>query len=267
MSTQRTLTKPIIGATQSAAAASADAKRIGSGPARVETVTQHNTEAGKVAREPSARRASAESSQAVPTDAEAEAEALRPDTAPYEKLDDATLMSRCRQGDEAAFHALYERYRDWVLRQARRYLRQDEDAFDVMQEVFRYLFSIVPTYRPEALLTTLLYKVVRNTSLSELQRRRRGGKSTFSLDDEEARDLAVAPEDPGQDCPLETKQVTDAIDGLPEIYREVILLRLVEEWPYQQISEALDLPLGTVKSRLHYGLDILRQKLSRFVRI
>ncbi|MGE0433294.1 MAG: RNA polymerase sigma factor [Planctomycetota bacterium] len=182
-------------------------------------------------------------------------------TTSYHRLSDADLMERCKRGDARAFHILYDRYRDWVLRQARRYVRQDSDALDVMQEVFRYLFTLVPNYKPQAQLTTLLYKVVRNTCLSEIQRRRR--QHSLSLDDDENNYEAPAPEEPGLDCPLDVAQVTEAIEGMPDTYREVIVLRLVEEWAYQDIAESLGIPLGTVKSRLHNGLEILRGKLQK----
>lgn len=184
-------------------------------------------------------------------------------TTTYHRLSDADLMARCKHGDARAFHILYDRYRDWVLRQAKRYMKQDADALDVMQEVFRYLFSLVPTYKPQAQLTTLLYKVVRNTCLSELQRQRR--QNPVSLDDEESSLEAVSPDEPGLDCPLDVRHVTEAIEAMPDTYREVIVLRLVEEWSYQDISEALNIPLGTVKSRLHNGLEILRGKLRKHI--
>lgn len=184
-------------------------------------------------------------------------------TTTYHRLADADLMERCREGDSRAFQILYDRYRDWVLRQAKRYVRQDSDALDVMQEVFRYLYSLVPTYKPQAQLSTLLYKVVRNVCLSELQRQRR--QNSLSLDSEDSSAVAVAPDEPGEDCPLELSHVTEAIEQMPDTYREVIVLRLIEEWSYQQISEALDIPLGTVKSRLHNGLEILRGKLTRYI--
>ena len=184
-------------------------------------------------------------------------------TTTYHRLSDADLMDRCREGDARAFSILYDRYRDWVLRQAKRYVRQDTDAFDVMQETFRYLFSLVPSYEPNAQLSTLLYKVVRNVSLSELERQRR--QNSLSLDHDDSSLAAVAPSEPGKDCPLEISQITSAIDQMPDTYREVIVLRLIEDWSYQEISEALDIPLGTVKSRLHNGLEILRGKLSRYI--
>lgn len=184
-------------------------------------------------------------------------------TTTYHRLSDADLIERCRDGDARAFQILYDRYRDWVLRQAKRYVRQDSDALDVMQEVFRYLFSLVPTYKPQAQLSTLLYKVVRNVCLSELQRQRR--QNSLSLDQEDSSLAAVAPSEPGQDCPLEMDRISEAIDEMPDTYREVIVLRLIEDWSYMQISEALDIPLGTVKSRLHNGTEILRGKLARFL--
>jgi len=179
-------------------------------------------------------------------------------------LADAELMARSKNGDQRAFQVIYLRYRDWVFRLALRYVSDDNDAQDVLQEVFKYLFSIVPKYEPKAQLTTLLYKVTRNVSISEMKRKRRSKK--VSLDIEDAMDIVTAQEQPVEGDPvLEKTQITEAINNMPETYREVLILRLVEEWNYQDISDALDIPLGTVKSRIHNGLDLLRKKLSKLL--
>ena len=179
-------------------------------------------------------------------------------------LTDADLMARSKNGDERAFQVVYLRYRDWVFRLALRYVHDENDAQDVLQEVFKYLFSIVPKYEPKAQLTTLLYKVTRNVSISEMKRKRRSKK--VALDIEEAADIVTAQEAASEGEPiLEKSQITDTINNMPETYREVLILRLVEEWNYQDISDSLDIPLGTVKSRIHNGLDMLRRKLSKLL--
>ncbi len=179
-------------------------------------------------------------------------------------LSDAELMARAKLGDERAFQVIYLRYRDWVLRLAMRFVHFDNDAQDVLQEVFKYLFSIVPKYEPKAQLTTLLYKVTRNVSISELKKQRR--KRGVSLDIEEAANIVAAQDQQSDKEPaIDHNEVTRVINNLPDTYREVLILRLVEEWNYQDIADTLEIPLGTVKSRIHNGLELLRKRLPKLL--
>jgi len=164
--------------------------------------------------------------------------------------DDASLVDAINRGDAAAFEALYYRYRDWVVRLARRFTGNDADALDVLQETFAYLLGKFPGFRLTARMTTFLYPAVKNLSLG-LRRHNRplGGEA-------QAVEQAVAP--PAEDASASRSELAAVMAALPEAHREVVLMRFVDDLSLAEIAQALDIPLGTVKSRLHNALEALR---------
>lgn len=163
---------------------------------------------------------------------------------------DDVLIAAANQGDEAAFVALYHRYRDWVVRLARRFTGNDDDALDVLQETFAYFFRKFPGFRLTAAMTTFLYPVVRNLSLAA--RRKRGR----FVSDEELLNVTPAP-------PLEAgdprTELAVVISALSAGHREVVLMRFVDGMSLEEIAAALAIPVGTAKSRLHHALRALRE--------
>lgn len=162
---------------------------------------------------------------------------------------DEKLIARANVGDAAAFELLYHRYRDWVVSVAYRYTGDRDEALDVMQDTFAYLFGKFPGFRLTARLTTFLYPVVKNRCVDHLRKRRP------NVDVDELADVLPAPEQPGS-----TADVHRLLQHLPAQQREVVLLRFVDDLSLQQIAQALDVPLGTVKSRLHNALDALKRR-------
>ena len=159
-------------------------------------------------------------------------------------------MRGVNAGDEDAFATLYFRYRDWVARLALRLTGNDADALDVLQETFSYLLRKVPHLRLDGRLTTLLYPVVKNLSIAANRKRRR---LTSPSSDNILAHLPspAAPESPHHD-------LLTLLGALPEPHREVLLLRFLHDLQLNEIASALDIPLGTVKSRLHNALNTLR---------
>lgn len=169
---------------------------------------------------------------------------------------DAELIGVCNRGNpraaQQAFETLYERHRDYVLRVAYRFLRDSELAGDVLQDTFLYLLRQFPPtgsgFQLTARLTTFLYPVVKNYAVTAA---RKAARSAGSVD--LAPDELPAPADP---------PASDAIDvalaGLSGERREVLLLRFVDDMSIKEISAALDIPVGTVKSRIHLAIKALR---------
>jgi len=155
-------------------------------------------------------------------------------------------------GDEAAFEVLYFRYRDWVAALAGRFTRDRDIALDVMQETFLYFLKKFPGFRLTANFKTFLYPAVRNLSLSA---RRKTARYQATPADQQQIAEAPAPA-PAAASPGDLEAVLAA---LPEPQREVLLLRFVDGLSLAEIAEAMDLPLGTVKSRLHHAIQTLRQ--------
>jgi RNA polymerase sigma-70 factor (ECF subfamily) len=155
------------------------------------------------------------------------------------------LIAAINRGDSAAFEALYRRYRDWVAMLAMRITRNEADAHDVLQETFAYVLRKTPGLTLTARLTTFLYPVVRNLSLAA--RRKRG---RFTSDDEL---LAGAMAPPGS-SDSGRAELAEVMAALPAGQLEVVLMRFVDGLSIEEVALALNIPPGTVKSRLHHAL-------------
>ncbi len=158
---------------------------------------------------------------------------------------DQQLVEALNSGDTSAFDAIYYRYRDWVMQLAYRFTRSHEDSLDVLQETFAYLARKFPGFTLTASMTTFLYQVVRSTSLSILRKRR----PIVSVDDS----MLTAPPERSN-----SPELASVLSNLSEPAREVLLMRYVDGLALQEIASALQIPLGTVKSRIHNALTSLR---------
>lgn len=163
---------------------------------------------------------------------------------------DHELIEMANRGDPDAFEALYYRYRDWVYRLAWRFTGNQADALDALQETFAYLLAKFPGFELTAAMTTFLYPVVKHTSLAIRRKNRR-----FASDDD-ALDALVAP-DPKEDQ-RSRRELAAVLAVLPEAQRETLLMRFVDGMNLREIASALEIPVGTVKSRLHHALRVLR---------
>ena len=163
---------------------------------------------------------------------------------------DDVLIAAANHGEAAAFSSLYFRHRDWVVRLARRFTGSDDDALDVLQETFAYLFRKFPGFQLTASMTTFLYPVVKNLSIAVRRKRRRFIGAAESLDEIPA--LETSPDDA-------RGELAAVMSALPETHREVVLMRFVDAMSLEEIAVALAIPLGTVKSRLHHALAALRE--------
>lgn len=163
---------------------------------------------------------------------------------------DETLLAGINAGDESAFESLYHRYRDWTVRLAYRFCGNETDSLDVLQETFGYLLRRAPHLHLSARMTTFLYPVVKNLALAARRKRIRG-QGDAVLEDLPARmdtaDLGVRAE------------LAAVLACLPAAQREVLLMRFVDDMSLEEIGGALGIPVGTVKSRLHNALQVLRQ--------
>lgn len=161
---------------------------------------------------------------------------------------DLDLVRAINAGDARAFETLYYRYRDWVVRLARRSTGDDADALDVMQETFTYLYRKFPGFVLTARVTTFLWPVVRNLSL---QARRKRAMS-LAIDDA-ALDLPAKAPATGPD------DLMDVLSSLSHEHRQVVLMRFVDDLSMEEIAQLLSVPVGTVKSRLHHAIGQLRE--------
>jgi len=164
---------------------------------------------------------------------------------------DRELIELANKGDPDAFEALYYRYRDWVYRLAWRFTGNQQDALDVLQETFTYLLGKFPGFELTASMTTFLYPAVRHISAGIRAKRRR-----FASDDEILGELAAPEVDGGAD--RGRSELAAVLAVLPDEQREILLMRFVDDMSLQEIAIALNIPVGTVKSRLNRALRTLR---------
>ena len=163
---------------------------------------------------------------------------------------DQELIAAANAGDAAAFATIYERYRDWAVRLAYRFTGSRDDALEVMQDAFLYLLRKFPGFRLSARLTTFLYPVVKNLALT---RRRKKTPATAASDA-----LLLLPAAEPNDADSTKCDLAAVLATLPDAQREVLLMRFVDGMALAEIAEALEIPVGTVKSRVHHALRTLR---------
>lgn len=168
-----------------------------------------------------------------------------------EARSDLELVAAINAGDDDAFEALYFRYRDWVAALAWRFTHDESAALDVLQETFLYLLRKFPGFRLRANLKTFLYPAVRNLSIAARQKAHRLQSSEGQL--------AALENTPAPISPYAGDELAAALAALSAEHREVLLLRFVDGFSLAEIATATEIPLGTVKSRLHHALDALRK--------
>jgi RNA polymerase sigma-70 factor (ECF subfamily) len=165
---------------------------------------------------------------------------------------DLQLITAINAGDSRAFEALYLRYRDWVMALAHRLTGDNNLALDVLQETFLYFLKKFPGFVLTAQLKTFLYPAVKNLSIAARRKTERY-QSTET-------ELATLENTPAAEAGGATtsSEIDVVLANLPGEQREVLQLRFVDGLSLNEIAEAMEIPLGTVKSRLHNALAALR---------
>ena len=183
--------------------------------------------------------------------------------------DDEQLVLRTRQGDQEAARALFERYREPAYRIAYHHLGRAEDALDVVQEAFIKALTGLDRLRQPERFRSWLLRIVTNQARDLGRRHRRENRLGLRAPgtDEEAQDArpeAVQHRTPAQEA--EARELAEgvhlALEALDEHHRDVLLLVSQGGLSYREAAEALDIPVGTVMSRLHYARRAMREWLS-----
>ena len=187
---------------------------------------------------------------------------------------DEVAIERCLAGDADAFGPLVVAYQDRIFHACVRMLGDREAASEVVQESFLRAFQKLSTFRRGARFSTWLFTIAINQCRSELRRRKtKKHRPPLSLDaartDERGGGYEPPSSEPDPSAGVlreETgRRVARELEGLPETYREPVVLRDVEDLAYEEIAEILGVPVGTVRSRIHRGRAILRERLSDLV--
>ncbi len=174
---------------------------------------------------------------------------------------DQTLIDGTVGGNENAFRILVDRFMDEVSRTVTGMLGAIPEVDDVVQEVFIKLHQSLHSFRGDASLKTFIVRMAINKSLDALRRmkRRRWLQPWTTIENVEL--AAATRSDENLDAKEDSRILRQAIDSLPEKQRSVIILRLVEDMSTEETARALDIPYGTVLSRLKRGVERLKLEL------
>jgi RNA polymerase sigma-70 factor, ECF subfamily len=177
------------------------------------------------------------------------------------------LMLATKQGDRAAFDRLVERIRGRAFHTARMLVGSRDDAMDLTQEAFMKVFRARDTFRDGEPFLPWFHRILRNTCFSHLRKKGRITKRSISSlgIEEDAPDYDLIDEAPGPDARTAERERSDLLhksfEGLSARDREILSLRHFQELSYKEIAEALDIPQGTVMSRLFHARRRLRDRL------
>jgi RNA polymerase sigma-70 factor (ECF subfamily) len=181
---------------------------------------------------------------------------------------DTDLVARAAAGEGICFDQLVERYHRQIANFVFRMVGNYETALDLTQEVFIKVYSSLGRYNPEFKFSTWIYKIASNTAIDYLRKQSVTVSPLYMVSgDDEEFELPIPAKGPSPERALErterSAQIEEAISKLPPRYRELIVLRHVSEFSYDEIAEVTGLPLGTVKNRIFRAREAMRKHLIR----
>lgn len=178
-------------------------------------------------------------------------------------------LKQSKSGDLASFERLIEKYQHVAYNIAYRMVGNEEDAKDITQEAFIKVFKSITSFREDSSFSTWLYRIVMNTCKDELRKKK---LKVVSIDrDIEVGESSVTFEIPDHtyspEVVYEKKQLhamlSQALTDLPEQNRIVVIMRDVQGFSYEDIAECINIPVGTVKSRINRGRHMLREMITK----
>lgn len=189
------------------------------------------------------------------------------DNASDSSLEDDKLVAKAASGDQEAYKALLDKYETPLYYHLIKMVKDREQVRDLVQEAFMKAFDNLDSYNTNYAFSTWLYRITTNHAIDYLRKKK---LQTLSIDEpvktkEGEMNIQLEDEQSATDRSIMKKQrssiIHKAIEELPEKYRVVIKLRHFEELSYDEISEQLDLPLGTVKAHIFRAREMLYKEL------
>lgn len=181
---------------------------------------------------------------------------------------DQDLVQRVQQGDKSAFDLLVIKYQHKIVHLVNRYVKDPSEAQDVAQDTFIKAYRALGDFRGDSAFYTWLYRIAINTAKNYLLSRSRR-HFDYEIDVQDAEQVESAPQLKDMETPenlLINEQIVavikSAIEKLPEEMRIAITLREFEGMSYEEIAEAMDCPIGTVRSRIFRAREAIDQKLN-----
>ncbi len=185
--------------------------------------------------------------------------------ADYRTLEDEELIERFQNGDVRAFDEIVRRYKDPLLNFVYRFLGNRTESEDIVQETFLRVFKNKHAYRKVAKFSTWIYTIAGNLAKTELRKRKK--RNLFSISDigYEDKDYEISDESLSPEKEVNSTMydeiIQKEIQNLSPKFREVIILRDVQELSYEEISKIIKIPIGTVKSRVNRARLRLQERL------
>jgi RNA polymerase sigma-70 factor (ECF subfamily) len=185
------------------------------------------------------------------------------------KISDEDLIEKFQRGDLYAYELIVKRYKDQLLNFVYRFLGNQEEAEDVVQETFLRVYRNRHAYQRVAKFSTWIYTIAGNLARTELRRRHRRrffSLSSLGVDDKEYEisDEMLNPER-HTNTVLSEEIIQREINKLSDKFREVIILRDIQELSYEEISKIIRVPIGTVKSRVNRARLRLQNRLKHLL--
>jgi len=182
------------------------------------------------------------------------------------KLSDEKLILRFQEGDINAYNELVKRYKDRLLNFVFRYFNNREQAEDVVQDTLIKLYTHASYYKNIAKFSTWIFTIAKNNALTELRKNKR--KQTDSLWTDDGKVIDINSNDQTLDKRVQNEiavdQLNKFLDEIPENFRMAVVLRDFQELSYDEISKILEIPIGTIKSRINRGRIQLAEKMKHF---
>lgn len=186
--------------------------------------------------------------------------------------EERNLVKRLQNGDQVAFRALFDRYNRRAFAVAMGVVKNPEDANDVVQDAFIKVHKHIGNFHGNSSFYTWLYRIVMNLAIDHVRKARK----TTDFDDRIKRDDAagdgtllprIMDESPGKNVQRQelTTHIQAALAELPDYHRAVIVLREVEGMSYEEMAEALEVPKGTIMSRLFHARKKMQEMLSGYI--
>ncbi len=196
---------------------------------------------------------------------------IREKTSSLSKLEDIKHIRLAIEGDQDAFSWLMKKYKGPLYNLIYRMVNEKNEVEDLVQEAFIKAFNSLKNYNQEFAFSTWLYRIAMNNTIDYLRKKKIETFSIYQEDDEEETNEYEIPDltySADAQLILEQRQqiINDAIDSLPEKYKKIIELRHKEELSYEEISEILHLPIGTVKAHLFRARELLNKFLKDKIR-
>jgi RNA polymerase sigma-70 factor (ECF subfamily) len=175
-------------------------------------------------------------------------------------LDERRVLERLKRGDRHAFGEIVDAYQTRAFRMAMRYAVSPSDAEDIVQEAFVGIYKGLQKFRGESALSTWIYRVILNHCL-EYRRKRR--LDSVPIDEETTLMATDRHTDPqwAAEYRADSQQLENALSQLSPAHRDVVILHELQGLTYQECADVLQVPVGTVKSRLFHAFNRLRQAM------